>query len=64
MRINKQNRDEIQYRYLERLANRMNRPLLIEHVISSLEVDYNHYTDEELENEISDFFEDFEWEVD
>jgi hypothetical protein len=37
---------------------------LIDHVLSSLEVDYSHYSHAELENEILDWYgEDFDWEV-
>lgn len=64
MKINSKNRDDIQTRYIQQLVDRMNPKALIDHVVSSLEVDYNHYSDTELENEILDWYgEDFEWEI-
>ena len=35
---------------------------MIDYVRSGLEADYNHYTNEELENEIEDYDPEFEWE--
>ena len=64
IRINSENRDSIQYRYIRQLVEGMDVQALIDHVLSSLEVDYNHYSNTELENEILDWYgEDFEWEV-
>jgi hypothetical protein len=64
MRINPVNRDEIQNRYIRQLVEGMDVQALIDHVISSLEVDYSHYSNTELEDEILDYYgEDFEWEV-
>lgn len=64
MRINSKNRDDIQTRYIQQLVESMDVQALIDHVLSSLEVDYNHYSDTELENEILDWYgEDFEWEI-
>ena len=64
MRINPVNRDEIQNRYIRQLVEGMDVQALIDHVISSLEVDYSHYSHTELENEILDWYgEDFDWEV-
>ena len=64
MKINSKNRDDIQTRYIQQLVDRMNPQALIDHVVSSLEVDYNHYSDTELENEILDLLgEYFEWEI-
>ena len=64
MRINPVNRDEIQNRYIRQLVEGMDVQALIDHVISSLEVDYSHYSHAELENEILDYYgEDFDWEI-
>ena len=64
MRINSENRDSIQYRYIRQLVEGMDVDTLIQHGLSSLEVDYNHYSNTELEDEILDYYgEDFEWEI-
>lgn len=63
MRIDSKNRDEIQQRWIEHLVSKMDTKALVVYVLSSLEFDYNHYSDTELEEEILDNCEDFEWEI-
>lgn len=62
-KVNKENRDDIQQRWIEHLVSKMDTKTLVVYVLSSLEFDYNHYSDTELEEEILDNCEDFEWEI-
>ena len=64
MRINPENRDEIEVRYVEELVSKMTTVQLREHATSSLYSVYDYYSDIELEEEILDNCgEDFDWEV-
>jgi len=61
-KVNKQNREQILATYIDDILENMDVDALIDYVRSGLEADYNHYTNEELENEIEDYDPEFEWE--
>jgi hypothetical protein len=62
VKITRNNRDEILAEHINRLIDGMTVEALIDHVRSSLEADYNHYTNNELEWEIIDSWNEFPWE--
>ena len=61
-KVNKENREQILATYIDYILENMNVNALIDYVRSGLEADYNHYTNEELENEIEFSDPEFEWE--
>lgn len=61
-KVNKQNREQILATYIDDILASMDVDALIDYVRSGLEADYNHYTNQELENEIEDYDPEFEWE--
>jgi hypothetical protein len=61
-KVNKENREQILATYIDYILENMDVDALIDYVRSGLEADYNHYTNQELENEIEFSDPEFEWE--